>query len=135
MSARTIYLSRLFGLFQLILAMAEVARRSAMVESAAEIVNAPALLLISGMMTLAAGLAVVLGHNVWRGGAMPVIVTVLGWVLLIKGTALLVIPPAGWAGMLRASHYAEFYWGWVAIPLVLGAYLTWAGFSAREPRW
>ena len=46
------------------------------------------------MLTLVAGLAIVLAHNVWRGGAMAVVVTVLGWLLLLKGAALVVIPPA-----------------------------------------
>lgn len=134
MLPRTVYLSRLFGISLLIFAAGEFSQGSAMVNIAATFADAPGLMLITGIFTAVAGLAVVLGHNVWRGGAMPVIVTILGWLLLIKGTALLVVPASGWASAIQASHYAEFYALWVAIPLFLGAYLTFAGFSTQRPR-
>jgi hypothetical protein len=38
---------------------------------------------------------------------MPVVVTVLGWLLLLKGAALVVIPPAAWDGIVQASHFAD----------------------------
>lgn len=134
MSSRTVFLSRLLGLFLLILGVGELTQGSAVAEIATEIVNAPALMLISGLCTVVAGLAIVLGHNVWRGGLAPVIVTILGWLTLIKGVGLVVVPASGWAGALRASHYADYYPIWVAIPLILGAYLTFAGFAARGSR-
>ena len=134
MSSRTVYLSRLLGLFLLIVGTGEFTQGSAMVQMAAEIVNAPALMLITGMGTAVAGLAIVLGHNVWRGGPAPVIVTILGWLMLIKGTGLVVVPAAGWAGALQASHYAEYYPVWISIPLILGIYLTIFGFTARGPK-
>ena len=67
---RTIYLSRLLGVFLLVLAVAELTQRSNLAATAMEFANSPALLLLSGMLTLVAGLAIVLAHNVWRGGAM-----------------------------------------------------------------
>jgi hypothetical protein len=129
--SRTIYLARLLGLFLLILGVGEFTQGSAMVQITAEIVNAPALMLISGMGTVVAGLAIVLGHNVWRGGVLPAIVTILGWLMLIRGVGLIVVPAPGWAGAMDVSRYLEYYPVWVAIPLILGAYLTIAGFVAR----
>jgi hypothetical protein len=131
---RTIYLSRLLGLFLLVLAAAELTQRSTLAATAMEFANSPALLLISGMLTLVAGLAIVLAHNVWRGGAMPVVVTVLGWVLLLKGAALVVIPPVAWDGMVQASHFEDLYGLYGVLPLVLGVYLTFAGFRADGSR-
>jgi hypothetical protein len=128
--ARTIYLSRLLGLFLLVLAAAEVTQRATLAVTAMELASSPALLLISGMLTLVAGLAMVLGHNVWRGGAMAVVVTVLGWLLLVKGVALVVIPPAAWGGSVHASGFADLYGWYGVLPLVLGGYLTFAGFRA-----
>src|SRR5690348_14216277 len=40
----------------------------------------------------AAGTALVIGHNVWSGGVLPVVVTLLGWLTLIKGIALMAMP-------------------------------------------
>lgn len=129
----TVYLGRLLGLFRLILGVAECTQRFAMVKMATEVVNAPARLLLSGMATVVAGLTIVLAHNVWRGGAMPVLVTIFGWLLLIKGTALLVVPVPGWADASHTSHYADYYPIFAATPLILGVYLTFAGFAARRP--
>jgi hypothetical protein len=134
MSPHTIFLSRLIGLFTLIVAMAEVMHKTAMVSIAAELVNIPALLFILGMRTLLAGLAMVLAHNVWTGGATPVVVTVVGWVLLIRGIVLVAISPSRAIGVLDALHFADLYYLYVAIPLVLGLYLTFVGFSANRPK-
>jgi len=113
---------------------AELAQGPALLETAAQLLNAPALLLVTGMLTVVAGLAIVLGHNVWRGGATPVIVTILGWLMLLKGFALLVVPASRWVVMLEASHYMVLYPVTVAIALVLGGYLTFSGFSAGRSR-
>jgi hypothetical protein len=127
---RTIYLSRLLGLFLLVLTAAEITQRSTLAATAMAFANSPPLLLISGMLTLVAGLAIVLAHNVWRGGAMAVVVTVLGWLLLLKGAALVVSPPGSWGGIADASRFADLYAWYGVLPLVLGAYLTFAGFRA-----
>ena len=33
----------------------------------------------------------IVGHNVWSGGPLPVTVTLLGWLIFLKG----LVPPAG----------------------------------------
>jgi putative exporter of polyketide antibiotics len=134
MTPRTIYLSRLLGIFLLVLAATELTQRSTLAETAMGIVNSPALLLVYGMLSLIAGLAIVLAHNEWRGGAMALVVTILGWLLLLKGAALIVIPPALWTGILQASHFAELYALYGVLPLAVGGYLTFAGFSADRGR-
>jgi hypothetical protein len=130
MTPRTLYLSRLLGLSLLILAVAELVQRAALADTALAIVNAPPLLLLYGLLTLVAGLAIVLGHNVWHGGLMPVVVTILGWLLLLKGAALVVIPGNQWVGIVQASHFASLYVLYGVLPAVLGIYLTAAGFAA-----
>ena len=64
MDARTIFLSRLLGLYALAISISMVIHKSAMIETAGELALAPPLLFIAGMFTLLAGLAMVLGHNV-----------------------------------------------------------------------
>lgn len=91
------------------------------------IVNTPALLFIVGLMTMAAGLATVLGHNVWHGGTLPVVVTVLGWMTLVKGVVLFI--PGAVMGFWGDLQYERFYYVYAAISLVIGAYLAIAGFK------
>jgi hypothetical protein len=46
--------------------------------------------LILGIITLAAGLAMVLAHNIWSGGALVVVITLVGWMALHQESILLV---------------------------------------------
>jgi hypothetical protein len=132
MPQHTIFLSRLIGLFALIISIAELIHKAAIVETAAELAQAPPLLFIAGMFTLLGGLAMVLAHNVWTGGALPVVVTVIGWLMLIRGVVLVFISPGGAAGIFEALHFADLYYLYVAVPLLLGLYLTFAGFTASR---
>ena len=52
-------------------------------------------LLFAGVFALIVGLAIVLGHNVWSGGAAPAIVTLVGWASLVKGLLILFLPGPG----------------------------------------
>ena len=45
-------------------------------------------MLVYAIISLAAGLAMILGHNVSSGGALPVAVTLVGWLILAKGLLL-----------------------------------------------
>ena len=131
MSARTIFLSRLIGLYSLVTSVSMLMHKGAMVETVAALANAPPLLLIGGMFTLLAGLALVLSHNLWSGGALPLVNTLLGWVLLFRGIVLVFISPGGAAALYEALHFEQLYYLYVAIPLALGLYLTGAGFKAQ----
>jgi hypothetical protein len=82
------------------------------------------------MIAVAAGLAIVLGHNVWSGGALPVIVTLTGWLVLTKGVLLLFLLPEGiYRFLLVGPHYEHFFYQYTAISFVFGVYLTCAGFA------
>jgi hypothetical protein len=134
MSSRTVYISRLLGVFMLIFAAGEITHRATIVETATALIEAPALLWITGMMTVVAGLALVFAHNVWRGGVLPVVVTIIGWVMTIKGAALLIFPSSTWIVILHNANYAAYFPFYVAVSLFLGAYLTVAGFAAGGSR-
>jgi vacuolar-type H+-ATPase subunit I/STV1 len=91
------------------------------------------MVLILGVITLAAGLAMVLAHNIWSGGALAVIVTLVGWLALIKGLFFLFLPPEMEAGLfLRQLHYQQLFYLYAGIPLVLVICLTFGGFKSRS---
>jgi hypothetical protein len=77
---------------------------------------------------LAAGLALVLCHNVWSGGAPAVVVTVVGWITLLKGIAVLALPPQALALLPQYLESPAFYYGDAAAILALGLYLDFVGF-------
>ena len=132
MSARTLFLSRLIGLYCVVMAVSMFVRGRAFADAVMLLLNDPPLMLFVGIVTAAAGLAMVLAHNRWSGGALTVVVTVLGWTSLIKGMLLLLLAPEAEASMiLRGLHYRELYYLYAAICLALGMYLAYGGFRGR----
>jgi hypothetical protein len=108
-------------------------RRQATVETVTVLVQNPAMMLILGVITLAAGLAMVLAHNIWSGGTLVVVVTLVGWMALIKSLFFLFLPPKMEAGVfLGQIHYQQFFYLYAAISLVLGVYLTYGGFLSKS---
>jgi len=131
-SDRTTYLARLIGLYCLLAGLIMVVQREGMVAAVEALVLDRALLLILGVITVAVGLAMILAHNIWSGGALPVLVTLIGWLTLIKGLVLwLMSPPAAAQFYLQQLHYPQLYYLYATVTLVIGVYLTVAGFRAR----
>ena len=129
MPHRTLILARLIGIYSLIIAIAMLVHKAEMIELAGELSQAPPLLFIGGMFTLLAGIAMVLMHNIWTGGAPPIVVTLIGWMLLVRGVIMVFVSPGGAAGIYEALHFPQLFYGYVAVPLILGAYLVYAGFT------
>jgi hypothetical protein len=131
MSRLTIFLARLIGLFTVLLIAALLLRGSSMVETL--IADRP-LMLTYAIISLAIGLAMILGHNVWSGGALPVVVTLVGWLILAKGLLLMFLTPEALTQFVERMHYGAHIYLYVAPSLVIGLYLTWAGFAAPTSR-
>ena len=130
MSRLTVFLARFIGLSTVLLVVGLLIRGSAMVEAA---VGDGPVMLVYAIISLAAGLAMILGHNVWSGGALPVVVTLVGWLILAKGLMLLFVTPEAFKQLFDHMQYGEHYYLYLTPSLVIGLYLTWAGFTALYP--
>ena len=130
MSPLTIYLAKLLGLYCVIVALAMSANKQQALETVNEWVRSPPLMMLTSAITLALGLALVVGHNVWSGGALPITVTVVGWLTLIKGLAILAVPPAQMIKLYDGLQYERFFFVYMGVTLALGFYLSVAAFSA-----
>jgi hypothetical protein len=130
MSPRTVFLGRLIGIYSILVPLAMAVRGPAAVEIVKAILRNPPLTFLLGLIGLSVGLAIILGHNVWSGGTLPVLVTVIGWITLVKGLLLLFLPPQGTTGLFLVDmHYEQFFYVYVAFSILLGVFLT--SLSAR----
>jgi hypothetical protein len=129
MSPLTLFLGKFFGSVWFVTCAVCLARPKAILEAANSMAESPGLLLVAGIFTMAAGVATVIGHNIWSGGALPVAVTLLGWIMLIKGFVLMALPPETLIasyGFLTSGRRFRL----VMIPsLVLSAWVTAMAFS------
>ena len=87
-------------------------------------------MLFSGMVATAACLAIVLGHNVWSGGALAVVVTLFGWVALLNGVSLLLVPPEQMAAAYKGLGFERFFYVWMIAVLVIGLLITLDAFAS-----
>src|SRR5262249_2206879 len=104
MSTLTIYLARLIGLSAVLLVVALLARGNALIM--ATVADGP-VMLVYAIFSLAAGLAIILGHNVWSGGEVPVIVTLVGWLKAVhehEGLARVLLWAALPQGLCAVAH-------------------------------
>ena len=131
MSQLTVFLARLIGLFTVLLVGVLLIRGSTIIEAAAA--DGP-LMFTYAIISLSLGLAMILGHNVWSGGALPVTVTVVGWLIFAKGLLLLCLTPEGLNHIFQRMHYGDHMFLYLAPSFVIGLYLTWAGFTAPTSR-
>jgi putative exporter of polyketide antibiotics len=133
MLPRTLFLSRLIGLYCILIALSMIARREATVDTVTALLQNPSMMFILGAITLAAGLAMVLAHNIWSRGALALTVTLVGWMTLIKSLPFLFLPHEMVARLfLGQLHYRKLYFVYTAISLLLGVYLTYGGFRAKD---
>jgi uncharacterized protein YjeT (DUF2065 family) len=94
-----------------------------------EVMSSHTLLYIFGAIALTGGLAIVLTHNIWVWD-WPVIITIVGWLMIVRGSLRIVIPQqvedlarkmvAGWSNILLISGL---------LVITLGAFLCWKGYA------
>lgn len=118
-----ILISSFLGPIILALSIPMVVAPASLRETARQFLADGPLVLISGVLAMTAGLAIVNAHNVWRW-EWTLIVTLFGWALLIGGVFRIIVPRAvhkvGGAMLERPSmtRIAGVVWA------VLGAFLT-----------
>ena len=130
MSAITIFLGRLLGLYLVAISGGMLANRSRTLATLDEMARSGPWMLFSGMVATAGGLAVVLGHQVRSGGALPVVVTLVGWAALLKGVTLLLVPAERIAASYKAIGFERFFHVWMVAVLAVGLWVTAMAFVA-----
>ncbi|SRR6266576_3680513 len=124
----SLFLAWLIGPVMLVVGLAVFANQRAFRDIAEEFLASRALLFLSGLLIMPAGLAMVLTHNVWTAD-WRVLITLFGWLSLIGGAVRLFAPALVTQTartMLKQSSFTTIA---AAIWVVLGLLLCWFGYS------
>jgi hypothetical protein len=89
--ANSVFLARLIGPVALAVGVAVFLNGVSFRTMADEVMRSRALVFISGMLSMVAGLAIVLVHNQWVAN-WPVLITIIGWLGTISGAARIICP-------------------------------------------
>ena len=124
----SLWIAQILGPVLLIATFGMIVNRETYVTMAREFVASPALIYLAGVLTLVAGLAITLSHNVWVMD-WPVMVTIFGWLAIAGGIFRMSFP-----NMVSkmSTSMIEKYIGMMPVTIsivgLLGALLTWYGY-------
>jgi hypothetical protein len=130
MTPLTLYLGKFIGLGLLAMCLSLALRPKASLATISAMMNQTGLLFVTGIFTMTAGLALVLGHNLWSGPPLVFAVTIVGWVTLLKGLAIVAVPPAQLAVFYRILNYPQTLRLVMFVGAIVGAWMAWAAFTA-----
>jgi len=84
----SIFLAQFFGWYMIIMGVIILVRGEAFLEELLKEIEDKGFLLLGGYLTLFLGLGMVILHNIWTED-WRVIITILGWLTLLKGILLI----------------------------------------------
>jgi hypothetical protein len=124
---RTRIFARVLGPFFVIVPVADLVRGTDMQQLVSDFGANVLWPWVTGAFLLLSGLVIIALHQYWRGAA-AVIVSVLGWVLALRGLFLLAFPQTFMSAVKYALN-AGGLWEAVYVCLaVMGLYLAYAGW-------
>lgn len=80
---------------------------------------------------LVLGSILLLTHNVWDGGMLPFLVTLIGWLMFLKSAAFLVLSTATLGRLLKPLAHRKAFVIAASAFIVIGLYLFLAGSGGR----
>lgn len=123
----SIFLSQVIGCYLVIMSLAVLIHQVRFKKIVQEfIANAP-LVAFTGALNLIFGLLILVPHNLWIA-RWPVVVTLIGWIFIIRAILQLFFPDAFsrlTKTLMEKKGLLFVYW----IVLLVGIYLLWAGFT------
>jgi hypothetical protein len=125
----SIFLAKLIGPVMALVGISVIVNELAFRKMAQEFVRSPALVFLSGMILMPAGLAVVLNHNVWVLD-WRIVVTLLGWLAAISGAIRVFAPDRATKIGRKYLNRKDYITAAAAFWLVVGAVLCYFGYRS-----
>lgn len=128
----TLVLARAYGVAILIVGLSAVLAPQRMKAALAEFAGRPGLTFLSALFAVVLGLTLVIVHSVWADFPAA-LVSLLGWVILLKGIVLLAAPEGLMKVAAAVGDSITVIRAWAAFALLLGlAYLV-IGLASHAP--
>jgi hypothetical protein len=127
--ALSIFLAKILGVYLIIMFLLFATRKEEVTQAIKAFLADHGLILISGDISLIAGLAILIGHPIWVW-EWPLVITLLGLLMVIRGILRIGYPACTirWGNSLLRSRQA---WSWTMIvSLIIGIFLLAHGFMA-----
>ncbi len=129
---RTRFFARVLGPFLVAIDVTAVARASDMQALLSQFEANSMWTFVTGAFILLFGLVIVAGHQYWRGAA-AIIVSLLGWLIVLRGLLLVALPKV-FVSVANAMIGAQAWWVTLCVVFaVVGLYLAYVGWAPAAP--
>lgn len=128
----SIFIGKVLGIYMLITCIALLFNQKYYRETFKEIIDNKSFFIISAIISLIIGILIIITHNIWIV-QWQLLITILGWIALLKGIFLLFFPNASsnLFKKCKTKYKIDLYdwvkW-WCLIGLFLAAYLIYMTF-------
>lgn len=129
--ATTRTLARILGPFVTVLAAVGIARGASMGELLKAFESSPVWSWVVGAFVLLIGITVVALHSQWRGPT-AIVVSVLGWLIVIRGFMLLAFPNVVTTIATRTLGVQTFWQFVMVLMIIVGVYLSLMGWMPES---
>ena len=126
----SIFLAKMFGVLMLAIGLGMLFDRKFYDKMLKDFLSDSAHLFTTGFLALIAGLAMVTYHNIWQGEWWVVLVTIFGWISLLKGVMRILFPSMvmGWIKSILGNK--SLMTGMTGFAIAIGIIFSYYGFFA-----
>jgi drug/metabolite transporter (DMT)-like permease len=117
----SIVLAQIWGIGCIVFGLSMLLNKKWIAVAVEEITQNQGVMLLAGLVALILGLVLVALNNIWTSG-LPLFITILGWLTLIKGAIILLFPTFTVSYYKKMNKGNIFVWGGVVV-LILGLVL------------
>jgi len=121
------FLSKVIGLYEIIISLAMLINMSQFTTDIQGMMNNGPLILYIGCVTVIMGLLLVVSHNIWQW-QWRVLVTIVSWIVLLKGTSILLLPHLLDQITLQFVTNSHFAYSVALVDFLLGILFCYFGF-------
>ncbi|HEY9583618.1 MAG TPA: hypothetical protein VJI66_01480 [Candidatus Paceibacterota bacterium] len=123
----SIFLAKVFGAYLILVCLAVLLKKRSLGSAIMDLDKNPLLIYFSGALILILGLVMVNLHNIWTAD-YRVVITILGWLTVIKGAARLFFADKI-VSIGQLVFNSKFFTPIIVIFLLIGVWLTSKGFG------
>lgn len=113
----SIFFAQMLGIMFIVLGLSMMINKKWTAIAIEEITKNQGIIWLAGLITLILGATIVALNNVWTSG-LPLFITIIGWLTLIKGGAILIFPNFSFSYYKKMNKGNIFVWGGVFVAIL-----------------
>lgn len=118
----SIFFAQMLGVVFITLGLSMIFNKKWTANAIDEMTKNQGIIWLAGFITLMLGSTMVMLNNVWTSG-LPLVITILGWLTLIKGATILIFPNFTFSYYKKMNKGNIFVWGGIIV-FILGLVLV-----------